>query len=208
MVAGLGDRDGASLFGYPVADAVAVGHDTGAGSELARELRTQPRIQLRREKKRDHRRALDIDIKHVLDAEHHAVGDAGPGGVRLGFPDALRVEVYAHPSCPEFLGGRDDDPAVAAPEVVDDIVARDAGQREHGVHDREVGRDEDHVELDGGRGPAVPARGHPRGAPGQRGCREDRPEQPGHLPVHDTSVRGNTGSATVASDWLESPGLV
>ena len=53
-------------LGHPVADAVAVGHDPAAGLELARELRPQPRIQLRREEERDHRRVLDIGIEDVL----------------------------------------------------------------------------------------------------------------------------------------------
>jgi hypothetical protein len=75
-----GNRD--SPFGHPVGDAVAVGHNTRTGPEFAQELWSQPRIQLRRQKERDHRSVPDIGIEQVLDAERHAVADTGPVGVR------------------------------------------------------------------------------------------------------------------------------
>ena len=140
-----------------------MGHDPGAGFELARELRPQPRIHLRREEECAHCGGLDLGIEDVLDAERHAVGDPGPDCVDLRFPNALRIEVHAYPARPELLGGRDEDAAVAAPEVIDDVIARDVGEGEHGVHYLKVGRDEDYVELDGGwelaaRHPGAPLR--------------------------------------------------
>ena len=104
MVTGPADRERIGPLGHPVADAVAVGHDPRAGFELARELRPQPGIHLRREEERDHCGGLDIGSEDVLDAECHAVGDTGPDGVGLGFADALGVEVHAYPACAELLG--------------------------------------------------------------------------------------------------------
>jgi hypothetical protein len=72
------------------------------GSEFAQGLRPQPRIELRRQKERDHRRVPDIGIEQVLDADRHAVADTGTVVVRPGFLDASGIEVHSHPSRPEF----------------------------------------------------------------------------------------------------------
>ena len=84
-------------------------------------------------------------MHRILLYEAHQVLDAGACrvGVRLGNP--ARVEVDADATHAEPLGGRNDDPAITAPKVIDYVVFGDAGQIEHPVDNvlwcRDVGRE-------------------------------------------------------------------
>jgi hypothetical protein len=194
-VISLGQLDGDRLDGFPVAHVVVVGHDAGPRLELAQELGPQPQVHVGQQVQRDHGRVLDVGLEQVLLEELHAVGDALPGRVRPGFRDPVGIDVDAHAARAEPLGGRDGDPTVARPEVVEDVVLADPGDLQHLVDDALARRHVRHLGLLVERFERLRhRRGRGEGEDGGQGQRRERerPAKPhGILPsvdVHERSV--------------------
>ena len=86
--------------------------------------------------------------KRSAQDELDLVGDAGLGR----FPGTLLIRSGSMskptPREPNFWAARDDQPAVAAAQVVDHVVFRHPGQPEHLVHDGVARGDIGDVELD------------------------------------------------------------
>src|SRR6185295_14673478 len=89
--------------------------------------------------------------KDVTDLEAHLAGDAGRFCKRIGFNDALRVDVDADAARAETPGRFNHDSAVAAPEVVHHVGARDVGDLQHRGDDRIFAGEKDDVGRAHGR---------------------------------------------------------
>ncbi len=74
----------------------------------------------------DRHRIFDSELDHALDA----------GGLRVcpGLGDPLRIDVDPHAARTQFCGC-DRDPAVATPEVVDNVSRLDLGESQHSSDD-------------------------------------------------------------------------
>ena len=102
-----------------------------AGLELLQQLRAQLQVERRQQVERHDRRLADVALEQVLMQDLDPVGHAVLRDVLVGFLDALRVDVDADAARAELLRRGDDDAAVAAAEVVDDVVLGDLGGLEH-----------------------------------------------------------------------------
>ena len=92
---------------------------------------------------------MDVGLEKVIFFKTNPILDAGSLGVVVGFLDSLGVDVDADAAGAEILGGGDDDPAVAATEVVDEVLLGDLGHLEHLIDHFLRGRDVGDVGLDG-----------------------------------------------------------
>ena len=126
---------------FPVAHGEVVRDDACAGAQLARQDRAQLHVRRGQQIEGHDRRVRDVDGHRVLQQERDAPLDAGGLGVGFAWFDQIGVDVDAHAPRAELLRRRDDDPAVAASEVVDDVARADLGQRQHALDD--VGRSRD-----------------------------------------------------------------
>src|SRR5690606_34482002 len=110
-----------SALRMPISHIVVVGNHPGAWSQLAQQPATQPQVDLRHQIERNHRGLAEVGVEQVLLDDLHAIGHAGLTCVLVGFSDPLGIDVDAHATRATFRCG-DDDAAVAAAEIVDDIV--------------------------------------------------------------------------------------
>src|SRR5690606_23089845 len=103
-------------------DGKAVRHDAGPAAELLRQEWPQLHVRGRQQVERDHRRVRHVDLHRVLDEEPDAVLYAGR--LRIGFRlhDEARVDVHADAAGAELQRRGNDNAAVTASEVVDDVV--------------------------------------------------------------------------------------
>ena len=147
------DRLGLDLFGLPAGDGVVVADDAALRPELGLEDGPHEVVRFGEEVEADDRRLGDVGLGGVHADELDQAFDAGGLGVALRFLDHGLVDVDPHAAGPVAAGGRDNDAAVAAADVVEDVLVRDLGQLEHAVDDR-LGRRDPRGEVDG-VGPAV-----------------------------------------------------
>src|SRR5688500_9987433 len=105
----------------PVVHVEEVGDDAGAGRQFAQEFGAEPPVDAGEEVKGDDGRWAQVDVEQARALETNALSNAGPLGVPVALADAEAVDVDAH-APRATLGGADDDPAVAAAEVVEHVA--------------------------------------------------------------------------------------
>jgi hypothetical protein len=111
-----------SLRGRPVPQVEGVRDDARPGSELPQELGSQPAIEVGGQVERHDRGRGQIGLEEVLVAEAQAVGQPQPPGPLGALGHQGRIDLQADPSRTPVLRGRDEDAAVARPQVIDDVI--------------------------------------------------------------------------------------
>ena len=120
------------LLGLPVAHVEAMRNDARAGLKIPQQLGPQPLVHVRKQVKRNDTGFVNVSVEKIVLFKTHQGLDVIPFGVRLGFLNALRVDIDADAAGVEITGCYDHNPAVAAAQVVNCVAARDAGEFEHG----------------------------------------------------------------------------
>ena len=138
-------RDLDRLVGLPVAHLEAVRDEARARPELGQELGPEAQVDRGQEIHGDDRGIAEIRFEEVLLEEPDLAREPGRGRVVVALGDPDRIDVDAHGLDPEPLGRRDDDAAVTAAEVVEDIPRLDPGQAQHHVDDLRRGGHIGHV---------------------------------------------------------------
>src|SRR6476646_7184162 len=124
-----------SLFRFPVSHVESVGDDSRSRPELLQKLGLELFVKSRQQIERDYARLADVGLEQVAFDELDLVGDPRCFRVRSRFADALRIDVDADRARTVLLRGGNDDAAIAATEVVYDIVRRHLGELQHLLDD-------------------------------------------------------------------------
>jgi hypothetical protein len=111
-----------------------VRHDPRPRPELGQELRAEPSVEIGREVERHHRRLAQVGREEIVLAEGHPLGELEPAGAGVGLRHQRRVDLEAHAAGPAIPRRRDDDPTIAGPEIVDDVIASYGREPQHLVH--------------------------------------------------------------------------
>ena len=144
MLAPLLGLDLDDLLGLRPPHVEGVGDDPRAGLELL-QLGHELDVQARQQVERDDVRLAQVLLEDVLLLDRHQLAHPVLLDVLVRLLDALRVDVEADGLDAVLLRRGDQDAAVAAAEVVDDVPLLHLGQLEHLVDDLLGRRDEDDV---------------------------------------------------------------
>ena len=130
----------------PVAHVEGMRDDAAAGLHGVEDLRTQPQVDVGEQIHRHHVGLRQVLLEQVGDLELDLVGDAGLGGVLVGFLDALRVDVDAEAA---RAAAWPPSPPCGRRRSRNRSCSRlaDLGELQHPVHHLLRGRNVDHVEA-------------------------------------------------------------
>ena len=104
------------------------------GLQVVQKLWTQLNIELREEVEGDYRSLANIGLKEVLFQESHALSDVGLTCIVAALGDPLRIDINAHSTRAMTFGGSNHQAAIAAAEVIHDVIFRDTGDPQHLIH--------------------------------------------------------------------------
>ena len=122
------------LLRLPIAHIEGVGNDPRTRLQLLEQLGAQLQIDIGQQKQGHHGGLVKVGLEQVVFLEANQVLHAGLLGVLPGLADAHRVDIDPHAASPVSLGGRDDNPAIAAAEVINHVGLFDVGKFQHGLH--------------------------------------------------------------------------
>ena len=108
-------------------------HNARSGSQVAEEIGAQPDVDSLCEIHGDNRRVAEILLEKASRTELHEVGNTCFCRVLVALFDSDRIDIDTDAAGAEFLSRHDDKPPVAAPEVINHIVLRPPGEREHSL---------------------------------------------------------------------------
>jgi hypothetical protein len=117
----------------PIAHIEGMGNDARAGPEFAQQLGPKLQIQFVQQIKSDHGGLPEVHCEEIALDEFDPRRNVGLPGIFPAFPNTSGVDVHAHASGAELLGGRDDNAAVPTAEVVNDIIFGNPRLLEHGL---------------------------------------------------------------------------
>ena len=106
------------------------------GFKSLEQLRTQPHIDVRQQVQRHYRGGLDVCFKEIVSS--NLTRSSTPAFLALVRASCTRSGLMSTPTPlgAIILGGADDDTAIAAAEIVNDIGFGHFGQFKHSVHNR------------------------------------------------------------------------
>ena len=125
------------LRGRPVPHVEAVRDDARTRSELAQQLRAEAAIEVGREVEGDDGRLPQIGLEEIVLPEGDAIGEPETAGPLHGLRHQRRIDLESHPARSAVAGGRDDDPPIPGPEIVDDIIGSYGAEPQHLVDHHE-----------------------------------------------------------------------
>src|ERR1022692_3637812 len=105
----------------PIAHVESIGNDPGTRFQLSEQLWTQTQVDLLEEKQRHDAGVTNSSLEQIILFEADQIFHARFLGVLFRIVNTLRVDVDAYAVRPVDLGGRNNDPAIAAAEIVNHI---------------------------------------------------------------------------------------
>ena len=104
-------------------------HDSGARPQHRSEPRPQLHVEGRHQIQSHHGCIGNVRLESVLNSERYEMLHTRTFRVGLRFLDTQRIDVYSNTTSAESLRRGDDDPAIAAPQVVQNVPGTDVAEQ-------------------------------------------------------------------------------